>query len=146
MKVILLQDVAKIGRRHTVVDVPSGYALNKLIPKKMAEQANPVNLKKIERFQAEVATNVSAGKDKFEAAKTALNEKRVQIAMEVNEKGHAFKAVHEEDIVVAADAEGIKLDVTMLKISSPIKDLGEHKVTLVGTDSKAEFIIEVIKK
>ena len=50
MKVILLR-WAKIGRRYTVVEVPDGYALNKLIPKKkMAEQASPANLKKIEKF------------------------------------------------------------------------------------------------
>lgn len=146
MKVILLQDVAKIGRRYTVVEVPDGYALNKLIPKKMAEQASPANLKKIEKFQAEIASSKSSDNDKFEAAKVALSEKKVQIAIEVNEKGHSFKAVHEQDIVEAATAAGIKLDLAMVKVNSPIKAVGEHQVGLVSADQKAEFTIEVIKK
>ena len=49
MKVILLRDVAKIGRRFEIVEVPDGYALNKLIPKKDAEAATPANVKRIQQ-------------------------------------------------------------------------------------------------
>ena len=48
MKVILLKDVAKIGRRFEIKEVPDGYALNKLIPKNMAQFATPENIKRIE--------------------------------------------------------------------------------------------------
>ena len=47
MKVILLRDVAKIGKRYEIVEVPDGFALNKLIPKKDAEAATPVNVKRV---------------------------------------------------------------------------------------------------
>ena len=57
----------------------------------------------------------SSDNDKFEAAKVALLKKKVQIAIEVNEKGHLFKAVHEQDIVEAATAAGKNLTSKWLK-------------------------------
>ncbi len=52
MQVILLQDVAKIGRRFDVVNVADGYGLNKLIPQGMAKPATPENIKKIKAQSA----------------------------------------------------------------------------------------------
>jgi peptidylprolyl isomerase len=65
MKVILLQDVAKIGKRFEVANVPDGYALNQLIPKRMAEPATPANMKKIERRQAERTASAEASTARF---------------------------------------------------------------------------------
>ena len=53
MKVILLQDVAKIGKRSDLVEVPDGYAMNQLIPKRMAETATAQNKKRIAKQQAD---------------------------------------------------------------------------------------------
>lgn len=146
MKVILLQDVAKIGKRSALVEVPDGYALNQLIPKGMAEPATAANQKRIERMQAAAAATDSAEQDKFAAAAQALSEKGLEIAMEVNEQGHAFQAVHQADIVIAAEAAGVTIDEAMVVIDQPIKELGEHTVSLVRGDSKADITINVIKK
>lgn len=146
MKVILLQDVAKIGRRSDLVEVPDGYALNQLIPKRMAEAATKQNKKRIEKLQAEADSNREADRARFTAAETALNEKMLQVPAEVNDKGHAFKAVSEQDIAEAAQAANIDLEAAMLVVGAPIKEVGEHTVELVRGDNKAEFTIEVIKK
>ncbi len=146
MKVILLQDVAKIGRRSEVVNVPDGYALNKLIPKQMAEAATPANMKKISKLQAEAKAGAEANESRFEDAKKALSENKLEIATEVNEKGHLFKAVHEADIVEVAKTKGINIEESMLKIDSPIKEVGEHTVSLVQGDNRVEFKLEVVKK
>ena len=60
MKVILLQDVAKIGKRFETVDVPDGYALNMLIPKRMAEPATPENLKRVDARRTKAAAAAGA--------------------------------------------------------------------------------------
>ncbi len=146
MKIILLQDVAKIGKRYDVAEVSSGFALNKLIPQKMAELASPSNMKKIERRQAETSASKKAGQDRFESAATSLRATTLKLTTEVNEKGHLFKAVHESDIVTAAKASDITIEDSMVLIDSPIKEVGEHTVTLKDGESKAEFTIEVIKK
>ncbi len=145
MKVILLQDVAKIGRRSAVVEVPDGYAMNQLIPKKMAQPATAQNMKRIEKMQAETDANKEADKARFDAAKAGMEAKTVQVSAETNEQGHLFKAVSENDIADAAQAAGIDVEATMLVVGSPIKEVGEHTVQLVRGDSKAEVTIEVIK-
>lgn len=146
MKVILLQDVAKIGRRSELVEVPDGYALNQLIPKRMAEPATAANKKRIDRLQASAEANKAADEARFETAQKALSEKTIQIAADVNEQGHAFKAVNENDIAEAAQSVGIDIEAAMIVVGAPIKEVGEHKVELVRGNSKAEFTIEVIKK
>ena len=146
MKVILLQDVAKIGKRFSIAEVPDGYALNQLIPKKMAEPATPANLKKIERFQAESVATKEADQTRFEAAKEALSDKKIVVVADANEKGHLFKAVHESEIADAAVASGISVDSSMLSIQAPIKELGEHTVDLVSQGVAVSFTVEIVKK
>lgn len=146
MKVILLQDVAKIGRRFKVVEVPDGYALNQLIPKKMAEAATPVSLKRVEKMQAGLLTDKATKLERFDTAKQALKTTVLRIAADVNEQGHAFKAVSVEEIAAAAVAAGIDIEPSMVAIDSPIKEVGEHTVALVLADQKAHFNIEVTKK
>lgn len=146
MKVILLQDVAKIGKRHSVVNVPDGYAINQLIPKKLAEPATPVNLKRALQRNAIVAASKEAGEARFDAAVAALADKTVSVSADANEQEHLFQAIHETDIVSAAVAAGVDVDVDMVKIKTPIKSLGKHEVTLVGGKKDHVFTIEVIKK
>jgi large subunit ribosomal protein L9 len=146
MKVILLQDVAKIGRRSEVVNVPDGYALNQLIPKQMAEAATAANMKRIERLQASAEAGKVADEARFETARKVLLETVIQVAADVNEQGHSFKAVSENDIAAAAQAAGIDLEATMIVVGKPIKEVGKHTVELIRGNSKAEFTIEVTKK
>ncbi|MCA9354845.1 MAG: 50S ribosomal protein L9 [Candidatus Kaiserbacteria bacterium] len=146
MKVILLQDVAKIGRRSQIVEVPDGYALNQLIPKRMAEPATTANLKRIERQQAQVAQGVAAGSERFAKALEALSATTLQVAADANEQDHLFQAVHEKEIVAAAEAAGVSIDAAMITISTPIKELGQHTVGLATGAEKGTFTIEVIKK
>lgn len=146
MKVILLQDVAKIGKRFSVVDVPDGYAANQLIPKKMAEPASPVNLKKIERRQAGVDASKQADAIKFEKAKDQMLANVVKVLVDANEQGHLFKAVHEIDVIASAKVAGIDIDPSMLKINHPIKEVGTHTITLTQGGVTAEVTIEVVKK
>jgi len=146
MKVILLQDVAKIGKRSDLVEVPDGYALNQLIPKRMAEAATKQNKKRIEKLQADAESNKEADRARFAAAEAALTAKTIQVSAEVNEKGHAFKAVSEQDIAEAAQAAGIDVEAAMLAVGDPIKEVGEHTIQLIRGDNKATITIEVIKK
>lgn len=146
MKVILLQDVAKIGKRSQIVEVPDGYALNQLIPKHMAEPATKVNQKRIDRIQKDAEAKRGEDKARFETALTALRATVVQVQTDTNELGHLFKAVSEADIAAAAHIAGIDIEAAMIVVGSPIKEVGEHSVQLVRGDDTAEFTIEVTKQ
>lgn len=146
MKVILLRDVAKIGKKSQVVDVPDGYARNQLIPKGMVELATTANLKRVERQNSITAASQEADQNRFSEALEVLKENVLKIPVEVNEKGHAFKAVNEKEIVEAAKLAGADIQESMVFVDSPIKEVGEHKIHLVSDSEKVEVTIEVVKK
>jgi large subunit ribosomal protein L9 len=146
MKVILLQDVAKIGRRSEVVEVPDGYAQNKLIPKGMAQPATAANMKRIQRMQADSAASNEASASQFTAAMAVLKDTVVKVPAELNEVGHTFKAISETEIAEAVNAAGVTIESSMISIDEPIKSEGEHTVTLASGSDKSTFKIEVVKK
>lgn len=143
MKVILLQDVAKIGKKHAIVEVPQGYGQNQLIPRGLAQPATPENLKLIERLQAEKGAKEGAIETKFFETKAALAGKSVTIKGLKHDHGHLFAAVKPEEIVKAALGEGIKIEPSMIKLSSPIKTAGEHEITLAHGSHQATFKINI---
>lgn len=146
MKVILLQDVAKIGTRGSIVEVPDGFAQNKLIPKRLAQPATPANLKRAEQNQANVAAKQSEQEEHFKASAAKLKEADIKITADANEQGHMFKAVSEKEIAEAAKEAGVEIDAGMIKVSAPIKSVGEHEVALQLKDKTESFKIEVVAK
>lgn len=143
MKVILLQDVAKIGRKNSVVDVPSGYAQNQLIPKGWAKIATPENLKSIKTLQSIKAASNEKAEERFFEIKKKLEEKPLTISDLKSDKGHLFAAVKVERIITAAKEEGIEIPSSMISIDTPIKSVGEHEVTLKEGKHKAVIIIKI---
>ena len=147
MKVILLRDVAKIGRKGQVVELPDGYAQNQLIPKRWAQPASAVNLKKVANLDATAKAHTDAEQAQFDAAVAVFHNSPVQVGGgEANAQGHLFKAVHEEDIVAAAIRAGAKIEKRWVCIETPIKALGEHTIVLKRGTQKVPCLIEVISK
>lgn len=130
MKVILLKDVAKIGRRHHIVEVPDGFALNKLIPRREAEIATPANIKRIEvRNKNTEAVSTS------EAAQVSMLEKDTLetpliVPMEANLQGHLFQSVHLSDLQAALTLRKLSVSESQFILTTPIKSVGAHVVPL----------------
>lgn len=146
MKVILLQDVAKIGKRSQIVEVPDGYARNQLIPKMMAEPATKANQKRVEKLQSVASATAETSQERFSGAIGLLREKMVRVKAEVNEQGYTFKAVSTSEIAEAAKEAGVDIDSDMISTPEPIKSLGEHEIELIGDKGAAKFTIEITKK
>ena len=92
MKVILLQDVAKLGRKFTTIEVPDGHALNKLIPQGLAQQATPENVKRLSTQMEKVSSGEDALNSLFDDAVTKLSDSTIMVPVELNEQGHMFQA------------------------------------------------------
>ncbi len=146
MKVILLRDVAKLGKRFSIVEVPDGYALNKLIPQMMAQPATPENLKRVQARTKEVAAHKAADEADLRAALARLSETKVRIIADANAQGHLFKAVKVSDVVAEAGKVGITVPESALIIMTPIKSVGEHAVEVKQGAVTGTFIIEVVAK
>lgn len=130
MKVILLKDVPKLGQRNEVKEVKDGYALNLLLPKKLAEQATLSSLKRLERIK-EIEGEVLRVKQN-ELEKLLSGIEKIEIKAKANEKGHLFAGVGKEEI---SKRSGIPVDNIIL--NHPIKEIGEHEIEVrVGEKGK----------
>ncbi len=144
MKVILVKDVKGMGRAHEEVAVADGYALNYMIPQKLAIAATP-----IARMEAETRRKQVVDRSALDAALlnenvAALAEARIVITVKANEKGHLYDAVDEEDIIAAAKEQAhIDLSEGVIKLEKPIKELGTFDIPVATIDTFGKFTITV---
>lgn len=143
MKVILLQDVAKIGRRFSIVEVPHGFALNKLIPQGLAKEATSENVKQIKAREDKIATEHANADKQFVEAVTSLEGKEITVYVDANENGHLFEALKPQSIVAALEAEGAHLGVEHVHVGTPIKSVGTHMISLVSGDQRTDITLTV---
>lgn len=146
MKVILLRDVAKIGRRYEIVEVPDGYALNKLIPKKDAEPATPVNVKRVLNMKQNDKNNKEGVIASLKKVVEDLSGTPLEVSMQANEQGHLFQGVNANDVIEAAKARGVSISKEYIVIENPIKSTGVNKISLKGQGETFALEINVVAK
>ncbi len=129
MKVIFLKDVKGKGKKGEVKDVPVGYANNFLFKNKLAEEANPGNLRKLKAQQQKEADREQEEKATAEQLKNKLAETTVKMKAKSGEDGRLFGSITSKQIAETLKKE-YKLDVDRRKIElkDPIRSLGHHKV------------------
>ena len=143
MKVILLQDVAKIGHRFEIVDVPNGFAQNKLIPQKLATEATAENVKRVLARKEKLSSQSAAEEAAFGAAIEALGDASIAVTVPANENGHLFQALRTDRIAEVLKHAGIDIAASKIQVEAPIKTLGTHTVTLVSGSIAKEVVLEV---
>jgi large subunit ribosomal protein L9 len=130
MEVILLERVAKLGQMGEVVRVKDGFARNFLLKRGKALRATADNKSKFEGMKAELeANNLKA---KGEAAKVAekIDGRDIVVIRQASESGQLFGSVTVRDIVEALAADGITVNRPQVWLDSPIKVIGQQKVTI----------------
>jgi len=130
MEVILLERVAKLGQMGEVVKVRDGFARNFLLKRGKALRATADNRARYDGMKAELeANNIKA---KGEAAKVAekIDGREIVIIRQASESGQLFGSVSVRDIVAALEADGITVSRPQVWLDSPIKTIGQKKVTI----------------
>ncbi len=130
MKVILRQDVEKLGQAGDVVKVAPGYGRNYLIPRKIAVEATPGNLKVVE---IERLTN--ARKDQREKTGASVLAKELEklvvtIRRKAGESGTLYGSVTGIDIADFLITHKIDIDKRKIQLEDPIKSIGEYQVPI----------------
>jgi large subunit ribosomal protein L9 len=147
MKVILQQDVANLGKKSAVVEVPNGYALNKLIPSGQAIAATAENQKKVAATKEKQAAEHAAARAELQRIQQELDGAPLQIALEANEKGALFQAVAASHLRHAAQDRGLTVSESMLTLpSAPIKEVGEFEITITAGGDSIEVPLIVTAK
>ncbi len=145
MKVILLKDVKGVGRAHEEVVLTDGYALNHLIPKKLAIPATPTAMREAELRRKQMTDRAALDVALLAQNIASLASARIVIRVKANEKGHLYDAVGETEIRAAAKEQAhIDLSEDAIRIEKPIKELGtfDIPVAAAGTFGKFSIIVE----
>lgn len=141
MKVILMEDVPKLGHKHDVKNVSGGYARNFLLPRKMAQLASDKAVKAVETFKKQRAQELEVRRDILEKNINSLDGIRMSAEEKANEKGHLFSIIHPEEISKILKAKNhIDIPAKLIETEKPIKTIGEHKIKV----KDKEFTLEVL--
>ena len=128
MQIILLERIEKLGSIGDVVNVKDGYARNFLLPRSKALRANAANLKVFEGQRADIEARNAKAKDAAGTAGEKLDGTSYILIRQAGESGQLYGSVSGRDVAEIINAEGGKVERSMVVLDKPIKTLGLHEV------------------
>ena len=147
MKVILLDDVTKVGRRGEVREVSDGYARNFLIPKKLALSATAGNLKNLEHIKRQQEAKADRVKADAESLRARIEALAYEERRQASEEGKLFGSVTAQDIADFLGTRGINMDRKRITLEEPIKTLGDYSVSMrLHPDVTAQLKVTVARE
>src|SRR5512145_1453989 len=145
MKVILREDVEKLGKAGDVVKVADGFGRNYLIPRALAIPASVRNLKSLEHDRRVIEARVKKSRKSAESLATRLASVSLTLPAKAGEEGKLFGAITSRDIAEALEKAGVAVDRKNVLLPDPIKQLGDYKVKVkAGTDLQPEISVSVV--
>ncbi|TDI88834.1 MAG: 50S ribosomal protein L9 [Caldithrix sp.] len=147
MRIILKEDYENLGKVGEVVEVKDGFARNYLIPKQVALQATPQNLRVI--VQEKARNKIKLSKDKREAELVAEQLKEVSLTanVQVGEEDKIFGAVTSQNICELLSSKGFEIDKRKIMLEEPLKALGVFEVPIkLHTEVEAKIKVWVVKE
>lgn len=130
MRIILQENIEKLGTRGEVVDVSDGYARNYLLPRKLGIAANEGNLKRLGQIRASLAKKEADEKVLAESLAAQIASATVNLTRKAGENDQLFGSVTSADIAEALAAQGYQVDKRKIQLEEPIRLIGEYSVTV----------------
>ena len=131
MKVILQQDVKKVGSKGDIVEVSEGYGRNFLLPKKLAVEATAANLETAKQKANSAARKKQQATDEARLLAAQLEKVSVKVAVRIGEGGKLFGSVTGKDVADAlAKEHGIDVDRRKISLKSEITGAGEYEAVI----------------
>ena len=131
MKVILQQDVKKVGSKGDIVEVSEGYGRNFLLPKKLAVEATAANLETAKQKANSAARKKQQATDEARLLAAQLEKVSVKVAVRIGEGGKLFGSVTGKDVADAlAKEHGIDVDRRKISLKSEVTGTGEYEAVI----------------
>ncbi len=131
MEVILLKDLEKVGDKHTVISVKSGFGRNYLIPQGLALIANTSNRKRLADLQNREAREESKKLDVYLEMAKKLDGKKLKVAAKAGTSGKIFGSITGVQISLALKEQfGMEIPRRKIVLPDDVKTLGDYVVTL----------------
>ena len=147
MKVILKEDIPKLGTMGETVKVAPGYGRNYLIPQGKAVLATSKNLKELEHQRQLILRKAELVRKDAESFAEKFRGLTLTLARKVVDEDKIYGSVSVGDISKALEEAGVEIERKMIKLDEPIKSLGEFQVPVkVHADVTAELTVQVVKE
>ena len=145
MKVILLENVKRIGSIGEVIDVKRGFARNFLIANKKALYASKENIKQVEKIKTNLAKKDNDKKTEAQKISEQINKKEYLVKKLSTENKELYGSVKPTEIAkIIQETNKIDIKPSMIQPIQEIKSLGKHKVKIsLHSAVDAEIIIDV---
>lgn len=140
MRVIFLQAVPRVGRKNEVKEVNDGYALNFLLPRKLAELATEKAVANLELRNKELVIQKEIQEDLLIKNMEELKGKIVTIEGRANQKGSLFSAIHKKEIIQALSLmHTADIGEEYIVLEKPIKEIGDYEIPIEIDRKKSSF-------
>jgi large subunit ribosomal protein L9 len=145
MKVILKEDIPKLGTMGETVQVAPGYGRNYLIPQGKAVLATSKNFKELEHQRKLILRKAELIRKDAESFAEKFRGLTITLARKVVEEDKIYGSVSVSDISQALKEAGVEIERKLIKLDEPIKSLGEFQVPVnVHADVTAEITVQVV--
>jgi large subunit ribosomal protein L9 len=146
MRLILTTDVKGRGKEGDVIEVARGFAVNYLLPRKMALEATPGNLKQLEARMHNIRKREEVRHGEAEQVAAAITGRTLVIAAKAGESGKLFGSVTGGQVAEAIGAQlGVDVDRKKLDLHGQIKTIGDHEIDLhLYADVTAPLVVRVV--
>lgn len=148
MKVILLENVKKLGSKGDIVEVSDGYGRNFLIPRGLAVAADASNLKQLQHEKKVVERREARELQEAQELKRRLESMSFTLEVKSGEKGRLFGSITAGDIAEAVKKQAdVELDRRKIDLSDPIKSVGKYAISVrihPGVTAKLKVVVQAV--
>lgn len=131
MKIILLQDEKKLGKKGDIIEASDGYARNYILPKKIGVEATSKNMNDLKLQKANEDKRAKEQLDAAKALAAELESKQVVVKIKAGEGGKAFGSVSTKDIAEAYMSQhNLELDKKKIQLQDGLKSFGAYEVPI----------------
>lgn len=131
MKIILLQDEKKLGKKGDIIEASEGYARNYILPKKIGVEATPKNLNDLKLQKANEDKVAQEQLDAAKALAVELDDKIIVVKIKAGEGGKTFGSVSSKEIAAACKEQyNIEIDKKKIVLNESLKSFGNYEVAV----------------
>ena len=147
MKVILLQDIDKLGKKGDIKEVADGYARNLLIPKKMVVLAKKSEILKLEEQKKIDAEKAEQKLIHFQEIASQIDGFELEISTKVGEDNKLFGAITTSKISEELKKNNFEIEKNQIKLEEPIKEIGDYEVKIeLPHNLEAKIKLVIVKE
>ena len=130
VKVILREEVPKLGAAGDLVSVKPGYARNYLVPRGMATFATESGIKELEHHKRVIAEKLAKELKDLRAVSHKLKAMNLETERRAGEDGKLFGSVTSQNIAELIEEQGVTIDRRKIQLAEAIKETGEHTIAI----------------